>query len=306
MAMKVITPGALTTVQDGGRYGYQSTGIGVGGCMDMDSYRKANYLVGNEKGEAVLEFTLIGGMLELTEETVLALTGADMAPKQNGEPVPMNVPLAFQAGDVLELGMAGTGCRCYLAVAGGIEVPLYLGSRSTNLKCKFGGYQGRALQRGDVLEVGKSGKPYEQLKDRECFTEEYPNTVVVRVIEGPQEEYFTKKGKKTFYKSVYTVSDKSDRMGCRLDGPAVESFDGTDIISDGIAPGSVQVPADGKPIVLLADRQTTGGYAKIASVCSFDIPKLAQCKPGNKVRFQKITLEKAQRIMREAKKDELF
>lgn len=305
MAIKVISPGALTTVQDGGRYGYQSIGIGVGGCMDMESYKKANFLVGNESGEAVLEFTLIGGMLQLTGDTVLALTGADMSPKRNGDPVLMNVPLAFQTGDVLELGMAKAGCRCYLAVSGGIDVPVYMGSRSTNLKCRFGGYQGRALQKGDVLDVGREGKSYEQVRDRQCRVEEYPGTVTVHVIEGPQEDYFTKKGKQTFYKGTYTVSDKSDRMGCRMDGPAVESCGGTDIISDGIALGSVQVPADGKPIVLLADRQTTGGYAKLATVCSFDIPKLAQCRPGDKVRFQKITLEKAQKKMREAGKHEL-
>lgn len=305
MAIKVISPGALTTVQDGGRFGYQNTGIGAGGCMDMNSYRRANYLVGNEAGEAVLEFTLIGGVLELTENTVLALSGADMSPRRNGEPVPMNVPILFHAGDTLELGMAQSGCRCYLAAAGGIDVPLYLGSRSTNLKCRFGGFQGRALQKGDILNIGVNGKNYEQVRDRKCAGEVYSGTVTVHVIEGPQAEYFTKKGRKTFYRGTYTVSDKSDRMGCRMDGPVIESCNGTDIISDGIAPGSVQVPADGKPIVLLADRQTTGGYAKIATVCSADIPRLAQCKPGDKVRFRKISPEEAQKQIREERKHEL-
>ena len=305
MAIKVISPGALTTVQDGGRFGYQNTGIGVGGCMDMNSYRRANYLVGNEAGEAVLEFTLIGGVLELTENTVLALSGADMSPRRNGEPVSMNVPLLFHTGDTLELGMAQSGCRCYLAAAGGIDVPLYLGSRSTNLKCRFGGFQGRALQKGDILNIGVNGKNYEQVRERKCAGEVYSGTVTVHVIEGPQAEYFTKKGRKTFYRGTYTVSDKSDRMGCRMDGPAIESCNGTDIISDGIAPGSVQVPADGKPIVLLADRQTTGGYAKIATVCSTDIPRLAQCKPGDKVRFRKISPEEAQKRIREERKHEL-
>lgn len=297
MAVKVIIPGALTTVQDAGRYGYMGFGIGPSGVMDMKAYEDANYLVGNNDGEAVLEATLFGGIMEFTEDTVVALTGADMEPQINSMPVPMNTPVKVNASDTLSLGMVKEGCRTYLAFAGGIDVPPVMGSRSTNMKCQIGGYEGRALRTGDIIPLGKSCS-YEQVMDRKIEKRTYPSDIKVRVLEGPQEDYFTEQGKKTFYSETYTISEQSDRMGYRLDGAAVESVDGTDIVSDGIAFGSVQIPADGKPIVLLADRQTTGGYAKIATVCSFDIPKLVQGKPKDRVRFIPITLKEAEKINR--------
>ena len=298
--MKVIIPGALTTVQDAGRYGYQSSGIQTSGVMDHKAYEEANALVGNTGGEAVLEATLFGGMMEVTADTVAAVTGADMEPKVNNVPCGMNRPVLLRAGDTLSLDMAKSGCRSYIAFAGGVDVPVVLGSRSTNMKCRMGGYEGRPLQTGDAFETGLWGEEaaerYEEVRDRSFPAEAYTSPIEVRVIEGPQAEYFTEKGKETFYSARYTISDQSDRMGYRLEGEAIESVDGTDIISDGIAFGAVQVPASGRPIVLLADRQTTGGYAKIATVCSFDIPRLVQGKPGDTVCFRRISLEEAQRI----------
>ena len=300
MSVKVIIPGALTTVQDAGRYGYQSSGIQTSGVMDHKAYEEANALVGNTGGEAVLEATLFGGMMEVTADTVAAVTGADMEPKVNNVPCGMNRPVLLRAGDTLSLDMAKSGCRSYIAFAGGVDVPVVLGSRSTNMKCRVGGYEGRPLQTGDAFETGLWGEEaaerYEEVRDRSFPAEAYTSPIEVRVIEGPQEEYFTEKGKETFYSARYTISDQSDRMGYRLEGEAIESVDGTDIISDGIAFGAVQVPASGRPIVLLADRQTTGGYAKIATVCSFDIPRLVQGKPGDTVCFRRISLEEAQRI----------
>lgn len=298
MSVRVLISGALTTVQDLGRYGCQSLGIGTSGVMDEDACKKANYLVGNEDNEAVLEATLFGGTMEITEDTVMAVTGADMPLLKNGAGIAANRPVEIKAGDVIELGMAVEGCRTYIAFAGGIDVPAVMGSRSTNLKCKMGGYEGRPLKTGDELPIGKGGKSYEEVKNRTVEVCSYLPQITVRVIEGPQDEYFTEAGKKTFYQETYTISDRSDRMGYRLDGPAVESIGGTDIISDGIALGSVQISSGGQPMVLLADRQTTGGYAKIAVVCSFDIPKLAQGRPGDKVRFVRITTEEAQKINR--------
>lgn len=298
MSVRILIPGALTTVQDLGRWGYQSAGIGTSGVMDEDAYEKANYLVGNEHKEAVLETTLFGGTMEVTEDAVIAATGAHMPLQKNGEEMPMNRPVEAKAGDVITLGMAADGCRTYLAFAGGIDVPVVLGSRSTNLKCKMGGYEGRPLKAGDELPIGEGGKPYEAVKNRTVEDGSYPSQITVRVIEGPQGEYFTEAGKRTFYQETYTISDQSDRMGYRMDGPAVESVGGTDIISDGIALGSIQISSSGQPMVLLADRQTTGGYAKIAVVCSFDIPKLVQGRPGDQVRFERITTEEAQRINR--------
>lgn len=300
MSVKVIIPGALTTVQDAGRYGYQSSGIQTSGVMDHKAYEEANALVGNTGGEAVLEATLFGGMMEVTADTVAAVTGADMEPKVNNVPCGMNRPVLLRAGDTLSLDMAKSGCRSYIAFAGGVDVPVVLGSRSTNMKCRMGGYEGRPLQTGDAFETGlwgeKAAERYEEVRDRSFPAEAYTSPIEVRVIEGPQAEYFTEKGKETFYSARYTISDQSDRMGYRLEGEAIESVDGTDIISDGIAFGAVQVPASGRPIVLLADRQTTGGYAKIATVCSFDIPRLVQGKPGDTVCFRRISLEEAQRI----------
>ena len=300
MSVKVIIPGALTTVQDAGRYGYQSSGIQTSGVMDHKAYEEANALVGNTGGEAVLEATLFGGMMEVTADTVAAVAGADMEPKVNNVPCGMNRPVLLRAGDTLSLDMAKSGCRSYIAFAGGVDVPVVLGSRSTNMKCRMGGYKGRPLQTGDAFETGLWGEEaaerYEEVRDRSFPAEAYTSPIEVRVIEGPQAEYFTEKGKETFYSARYTISDQSDRMGYRLEGEAIESVDGTDIISDGIAFGAVQVPASGRPIVLLADRQTTGGYAKIATVCSFDIPRLVQGKPGDTVYFRRISLEEAQRI----------
>lgn len=300
MSVKVIIPGALTTVQDAGRYGYQSSGIQTSGVMDHKAYEEANALVGNTGGEAVLEATLFGGVMEVTADTVAAVTGADMEPKVNNVPCGMNRPVLLRAGDTLSLDMAKSGCRSYIAFAGGVDVPVVLGSRSTNMKCRMGGYKGRPLQTGDAFETGLWGEEaaerYEEVRDRSFPAEAYTSPIEVRVIEGPQAEYFTEKGKETFYTARYTISDQSDRMGYRLEGEAIESVDGTDIISDGIAFGAVQVPAGGRPIVLLADRQTTGGYAKIATVCSFDIPRLVQGKPGDTVCFRRISLEEAQRI----------
>lgn len=298
MAVKIVLPGAVMTVQDGGRYGYQEAGVQVSGAMDQMSFRNANYLVGNEETEAVLEVTLFGGTLEFTEDTITAITGADMEPVVDGDPVEMNCPLLIRKGQTLTLGMTRQGCRTYLAFAGGIDVPLVMGSRSTNLKCAFGGYGGRALKAGDVLKLGKPKLSFDQVKKRRTKGIETSKIIEVHAVPGPQQEYFTEAGEKAFYNGTYTITDQSDRMGYRLEGPRAESKNGTDIISDAIPLGAVQIPPSGQPIVLLADRQTTGGYAKIAVVCSFDIPKLAQGRPGDKVRFLKTDVKTAQKLYR--------
>lgn len=299
MSICVINPGALTTVQDAGRTGYQASGMPCSGVMDLRSYREANRLVGNTHGEAVLEFTLLGGTYRVTENSFLALTGADMKPSLNGRPCPVNQPFPVRKGDLLMLGSAAEGCRSYLAAAGGIDVPPVLGSRSTNLKCRLGGFCGRALKTGDELPVGKSDVSWEEIKERRAEAISCPSDLTIRVIPGPQEDCFTANGIRSFYEEKYTVSGDSDRMGCRLLGHPIESRDGTDIISDGIVFGSIQVTPSGLPIILLADRQTTGGYAKIATVCSVDLPALAQARPGCTIQFQKISVEEAQRVRKQ-------
>ena len=292
--IRVIIPGALTTVQDAGRFDYQQAGMMCSGVMDTDAYEAAGYLVGNTDGEAVLEHTVFGGTYLFESDCIIAITGADMKPSLNGSPCPMYRPVFVKAGSRLVLGAAVNGCRTYLGVSGGIDVPVVMGSRSTCMKCRIGGYLGRALCSGDLLPVGRSAVSFEQLSGRSIRQPVYSDTITVRAIAGPQDEYFTDKGKRTFYSCAFTVSDQSDRMGCRLNGPAVESFHGTDIISDGIVFGSVQITSAGQPIILLADRQTTGGYAKIATVCTADLPLLAQARPGSTIHFKEITVEEAQ------------
>lgn len=299
MKLHVLSPGPMTTVQDRGRYGYVASGIGVSGVMDQDAYEAANYLVGNKHGEAVLEATLMGPSIQFDADCICAVTGADMGTKIGNKPVEPYRPFWVQSGQVLTMGYAQTGCRGYLAVQGGFDVPVVMGSRSTNLKCALGGYEGRALKAGDVLEVPDESRS--TVMDRKRRQPVYEQEVTVRVIPGPQADAFTEKGFRTLWEQSFSVSAKSDRMGLRLDGPVIETKEGSDIVSDGIALGAIQVTSGGQPIILLADRQTTGGYAKIGTVCSFDIPKLAQLKPGGIIHFEEITVEAAQRLLKRKK-----
>ena len=294
MSVLVKTPGPLTTVQDEGRFFYQSSGIRPSGVMDAAAYEAANALVGNAKGEAVLEMTFLGATLEFQSAAWFALTGADMQAKLDGVPVERYRAVKAEAGQTLAVGMAAVGCRGYLAVRGGFDVPLVMGSRSTDVSAKLGGFEGRALKAGDVLPTlaADDWTP----TDLHYEPPVYESEITVRVVPGPQQEYFTAAGVDTFFSAVYEISPNSDRMGLRLDGPEVESISGTDIVSDGIVFGSIQVPSGGVPIILMADHQTAGGYAKIGTVLSFDLPKLAQARPGDKVRFEKISAEEAQKL----------
>jgi len=294
MKLHIVTPGPFTTVQDGGRYGYMACGIGTSGVMDRFAFEAANWLVGNKHGEAVLECTMMGPSILFDEDCICAVTGADMGTTIGNRPVEPYKPFWVQQGQTLTMGFARSGCRGYLAVQGGFLVPEVMGSRSTNLKCALGGIEGRPLKKGDVLTV--PDEHHSSIMDRRCKVPVYSQNVTVRVVLGPQAEYFTEKGISTLLNETYVVSNQSDRMGLRLDGTAVETVSGSDIVSDGITLGSIQVTSSGQPIVLMADRQTTGGYAKIGTVCSFDIPLLAQLKPGASVRFRAVTVEQAQRI----------
>ena len=294
MSILVKTPGPLTTVQDAGRFYYQSSGIRPSGVMDTDAYEAANALVGNTQGEAVLEMTFLGATLEFQTEAWFAATGADMRAKLDGVPVARYQAIHAEAGQTLAFGMAVNGCRGYFAVRGGIDVPVVMGSRSTDMSAKLGGFQGRALKAGDVLPTLSAGDWTPSNLQHEPPV--YENAATVRVVPGPQEEYFTAAGLETFFSASYEISPNSDRMGLRLDGPEIESVNGTDIVSDGIVFGSIQVPSGGKPILLMADHQTAGGYAKIGTVLSFDLPKLAQARPGDTVRFVRISAEDAQAL----------
>lgn len=306
MNMTVISPGPLSTVQDGGRFGYMATGFSPSGAMDTYSMRVANILVGNAADDGVVEMTLMGMTLSFDATSVIALTGADMSPKLNGTDIPTYTAVEVHSGDVLQLGVAKSGMRCYLAVSGGFDIPLVMGSMSTNLKCGMGGYCGRRLQAGDVIPLRHS-VPLSLIGRRSTTPKDVTgDKIVLRVILGPQDDMFTDKGIDTFLTAEYTVSGKSDRMGVRLDGEAIENKNGVDIISDGIATGSVQIPASGTPIIMMADRQTTGGYAKIATVISVDLKKIAQARAGDKVCFEAVTEKQAVALMRKEKLELAF
>lgn len=299
MGFRVIKGGLLTTVQDLGRNGYQAQGFNVNGVMDRRAFRIANLLLDNPENEAVLECTLIGPTLEFTAPMIISITGGDFRPEINDEEVPMYTALYVAEGDVLKLGSARSGRSCYIAFSNYLKVPVVMGSRSTNLKCRIGGFKGRKLEDGDYIETRITRRIYlPSFLSRTLPLKEYEeNKATIRVILGPEEEVFSKKGIKSFLETEYTVGAEFDRMGMRLEGAYIESKRGSDIISDGIALGSIQVPSHGKPIILLADRQTTGGYGKIATVISVDLPKLVQRRMDDKIRFLAITVEEAQRLL---------
>ena len=299
MGFRVLKGGMLTTIQDLGRYGYQSQGFSVAGVMDARSFKIANLLIDNPENEAVLEITLIGPTLEFTSETIIAITGGDFSPTINGEPAPMYTAIYMKKGDVLAFGSARTGTRGFIAFSSYLDVPVVMGSRCTNLKSGTGGFKGRKLIENDYIgfRIKRRYLPY--FLSRHLPPESFDETnATLRVVMGPQDDMFTKQGIETFLTEEYIVTSDFDRMGCRLEGPFIAANGKTDIISDGIAYGAIQVPSHGKPIVLLSDRQTTGGYAKIGAVISVDIPKLVQRKTDHKIRFRKVTVEEAQALYR--------
>ena len=298
-AFRVILPGSFTTVQDRGRYSFLDRGVPPSGALDFFAFTIANLLVGNPSGAAVLEITMMGPSLELLGDADVALTGADMTMTINQELAPTWQMLRVKKGDVIRIRQPKSGCRAYLAVTGGIDVPVVMGSRSTCVKAKIGGVEGRTLRKDDVL--GRiPGDPLSKPRRLPAdFIPTFSPDVVLRAVAGPQNEAFAS-GLETFFGSVYEVTPEADRMGYRLQGPAIhhdECFPQS-IISEPTMPGNVQLPADGQPIILLVE-QTTGGYTKIATVISTDLPWIAQAVPGNRVRFQKVTLEEAHLIYRE-------
>ncbi len=323
MGFEILRPGALSTVQDKGRRGFLSQGIQESGACDKYSMKLANLLSGNlEELEtaAVIEFTLKGGEIRFTSDEIIAFAGGDMKPCINGIPVPIFSPILVRTGDILTMELAVSGLRTYMAVYGGIEVPSVMGSRSTNLKCRIGGLEGRALLEGDRLESGKDLRQFKKiikrLKGNEKLAAVGENEqwlrhsstpyrfygddrmVLLRAVMGPQENAFTELGLNTLIRNPFRLSMDCDRMACKLEGEPIEMKNGADIISDGIVEGSVQISSSGLPMVLMADHQTTGGYAKIATVIRTDIPALAQLKPGEWVAFQYITPGEAVAICR--------
>jgi biotin-dependent carboxylase-like uncharacterized protein len=265
--------------------------------MDRTAFIAANRLVGNGDGAAGLECTVTGPRLEMVAAGAIAVTGADMPLTVNGSEAPRWSAVAVRPGDVVRVGAARAGVRGYIAFAGGIDVPLVLGSRSTYLRGRLGGLEGRPLRKGDALALFPAAIPPPRALDSPPVSLEAEP--VLRVVLGPQADRFTEGGIAALLGHAYSMLPQSDRMGARLAGPRIAHGPGHDIISDGIALGSIQVPGDGQPIALLVDRQSTGGYTKIATIGSFDIGRLAQVKPGQRVRFAAVSVGQAHAILRE-------
>jgi biotin-dependent carboxylase-like uncharacterized protein len=287
--LEVLAPGLLTTVQDAGRRGWARYGVPPSGPLDETAFNAANVLVGNPPGAAALEITLDGPTLRVERECLIAVCGATFDLWVGALPVPLWHAVYVRAGRIITFGMRRSGARAYLAVSGGIALPSFLGSQATYLPGGFGGLDGRALRAGDRLPLGgtamcdlpwRAGRIW-PVDRRPPYT---PNPTL-RVVLGPQDDYFTAEGLETFLSSAYQLTPEADRMGARLQGSPIAHRGPTGIVSDGVITGSVQVPPDGQPIVMLADHQTTGGYPKIATVVRSDLPLLAQCLPGDRVRF---------------------
>jgi antagonist of KipI len=301
-AFKVISPGPLTTIQDLGRYGLGRYGVPPSGGLDPFSLKIANLLVGNREGEACIETTLMGLRVSALTDLVIAITGGNLQPHLNDAPFRMWRSVIIRKGDVLHFKTLKAGCRAYLAIAGGISVDPILGSKSTNLISGFGGYEGRSLREGDILFTTSPFDPF-NAKTRALDHDRIPVYTkhwVLRILWGPQDADFAPESKTTLVDSPFEVTPMSDRTGIRLSGPPIHRKEGVSesIISEGVVPGSVQVPGDGQPIIILVET-VTGGYRKIATIIGADIPLLGQIKPGDDVLFRSVSLEQALSALRE-------
>jgi biotin-dependent carboxylase-like uncharacterized protein len=289
----VIQPGLSTTIQDKGRFGSQRFGVSVSGAIDVVSLAMANHLVGNDTGAAALEMTMTGGIYEVLEDAVaVAITGADMPLSAGGRVLAPNETHIVRRGERLEVGPARCGLRAYLAVAGGIAVAPVLGSRSTHLRSALGGLDGRTLQPGARLPGSLPSAMPERLRLKSDRRPYFGG--VVRILAGPQDDAFKPHALEVLTGGRYRVSVHFDRMGAKLDGPPLPFRDGFNIVSDGIVAGSIQVPGDGRPLVLLADRQTTGGYPKIATVTTPDLCRIGQRRPNERVQFHLVSPDEAE------------
>ena len=299
---EVLEPGILTMIQDLGRYGFSQSGVPPSGALDTFSPRVSNLLVGNREEEPCLEITLMGLRIRALEEVVIAITGGDLSPALNGEPLEMWRTHLLVQDDVLTFKKVRAGCRAYLSAGGGFFVPKIMGSSSTYLSGKFGGLEGRPLKKGDILYTSNISSSLDKLGLRfpSDWIPSLEKEVFLRVIPGPQDHHFTEKGFQILTSSSYEVTPQCDRMGVRLEGPRIERRSDVEesIISEGLISGAIQVPGDGKPIIILTEL-VTGGYTKIAVIISTDLPKVAQLKPGDRVKFKSISIREAHHLLKE-------
>ncbi|MBC8158763.1 MAG: biotin-dependent carboxyltransferase [Alphaproteobacteria bacterium] len=300
--LHVLSPGMFTTIQDLGRFGHQDLGVPVAGALDPINLRLANALVGNPEDTGALEIRIMGPSFRIESDAVrVALCGTDAEMEISGtrqHRIPSGQSIRLRRGEIVQFSAIRDTSCCYLAIEGGFDLPTPFASQSTYVRGGFGGFEGRALQQGDDLPLLSESVPARP----ESYAFETPvldSPAAIRVVLGPQDNYFTEAGLRTFLEGEFTITQDADRMGLRLDGPALEHSIGFNIASDGIVTGSIQVPGTGKPIILLADHQTTGGYPKIATVISVDLPRLGRMRPGRKLRFEAVSVADAEQARRD-------
>ncbi len=306
MDVEVLHAGMFTTVQDLGRSHYQQYGVPVGGAMDQSALRMINMLVGNEENEAALEMTIMGPKLLIKKTTLLAIGGADMEPLLNGERIPLWRPILAEEGSMLCFGKVKSGCRTYVTFAGGIHIDRTMGSKSTYIRAAIGGIEGRMLKKGDYFQIGVQPEMANRFiqdlqKDERIKTKwaisnsvlpKYKKHPKLRVIADFEYDQFTEESRKAFFTKEYKVSNYADRMGYRVEGEVLNRMEEKEILSSPVTFGTIQVPNGGQPIILMADRQTTGGYPRMGNIISVDLPLIAQLKPGDYVSLRKLRLKK--------------
>ena len=315
MSATVLRAGFITTVKDFGRVGYRQIGVSAGGALDPHALRIANLLVGNEPNAAALEVTLGRMRLRFADERLVAWCGGPFQVELGGVEIPPGRAAVASANEELAVTASERGGKAWLSISGGIDVPLVLGSRSTDLRSGFGGLEGRALRDGDVLELGPSARGATVLaatlrKERvarfgapRAWAAPRGGSLFLRIVRGADWRRFEPGAVAMLMRGSFTATADSDRMGVRLNGPKLERARTEELVSEAAVPGTIQVPPDGQPIVLLGDCQTLGGYPKIAQVITVDLPIAAQLRPGHEVRFVEVTLADAQRLLTERERD---
>lgn len=316
MTIRVLKPGLLTTVQDLGRLGYQQYGVPTGGAMDTLSLRQANLAVGNDEHAAALEMTLLGPALQFEHDSLIAMAGADLQPCIEGTSLPQARPVFVKANSVLTMSGSAHGAFAYLAVAGGIDVPKVMGSLATFLRASIGGFQGRALQSGDRLPIGSLSNRSQALMQSLCgnvsvkpwhsvpwCVANQASSEVIRVVEGSELAWLSTESAARLFTETFTVTPQSDRMGYRLRGPELQLAHAAELISEAVCPGTIQLPPGGDPILLMADCAPTGGYAKVAHVIAADLHLAAQKRPGETIRFARVSLDEARRLWQSQERD---
>ena len=297
--IQVQSPGLFTTVQDLGRRGFGPMGLSPSGAADPLSLRLGNRLVGNPDSAAALEMTLVGGTFLFCDDGIIALTGSDFGASVNDQPLPVWTTAKVSSGQILRMGPTRSGARCYLCVRGGIQVNSFQGSASTHVLSGLGGFEGRALRKGDVINIGPASTSFCAKRISPQSVQRLSPRKILRVTSGPQSDWFQESSQQLFYANSYRVTEDSNRMGLRLEGAAIPPHNKGQMITEGVALGAIQIPDGGQPIILFVEQQTTGGYPKIANVISADLPSIGQLRPRDELCFEKVDWETARTLFRE-------